>query len=806
MHNPGEIFELSPAQLRVGCEPVILASEPFTERSPSPGEVGQARALEAIDFGLEMDAQGYNLFVVGAAGSGRITTACARIEQLAKRKKAPPALCYVNNFQDPRRPRLLTLPPGKGQRLRASMAKFARELGPALTASFESPSYQQRKDAISQETHEHWDRELEPLRSYARTRDIAIQTHAHGFRLAPMKNGEVLDTDEARARLSETEGARLQAAAEEVQTRLREFLLHMPPLHGDHLARERELDRSIARDTVRELSVDLRQGFAGIQCAEQYLDEVERDIMDRFSEIVTSNDREAVPSYGSSDAQDGDRRVTKRYGVNLIVDHSTSEGAPVVLLDHASVPNLIGRIEHDSQLGVLVTDFSLIKPGALHRANGGYLVVDAYQLLSQPFAWEQLKRALRSREIRFEPAFDAYGFWSSVSQEPDPVPLDVKVILIGEPPLYQAIAAGDPQFADLFKIVAEFEETMRRDDESCRAYAQMLSRAIAADSPRSPTPACLARVIEESARSAADARRLDLRVRPYVDLLREADQHARKAQHEHIELDDLERALHARERRHGRLRDTVREHVRDGLLRVETSGRRVGQVNALSLIAFCEGTFGVATRVSARARLGRGEVVDIEREVSMAGPSHSKSVLILGAYLGGRYLVDRALSLRASLVFEQTYGFIEGDSSSLAELLALLSAIAEVPLPQEIAVTGSIDQHGFVQAVSGLHEKIEGFFATCLSRSLTGTQGVIIPRICAEQLMLEAEVVEAARAGKFHIYAVDHVDEAIRIMIGQPPGERGPGGSFPPTSFHGQVEGRLERFAAAAQRSPANDA
>ncbi len=500
----------------------------------------------------------------------------------------------------------------------------------------------------------------------------------------------------------------------------------------------------------------------------------------------------------------GGQPTFRRYLVNVLVDHGRSTGAPVVYEDLPSVHNLVGRIEHVSQLGALITDFNLIKPGALHRANGGYLLVDARKLLLQPFAWEELKRTLRSGEIRIESLAQMLSLVSTVSLEPEPIPLEVKVALYGEPLLYYLLSTLDPDFAELFKVAADFADQTDRSAESTRLYARLVATVAHKEGLRAFDRHAVARIVEHAARLAGDAEKLSTHMGSVANLLREADYWATEAGHEAVTAADVQRAIDAKIHRSDRLRERIQEEIRRGTILIDTRGETVGQVNGLSVLQLGDYAFGRPSRITARVRMGRGEVLDIERQVELGGPIHSKGVLILSSFLAARYAAERPLSLSASLVFEQSYGGVEGDSASAAELFALLSALADVPVRQDLAVTGSVNQHGKVQAIGGVNEKIEGFFDLCHAEGLTGTQGVLIPASNVKHLMLRRDVVEAADKGEFHVYAIDDVDQGMEVLTGQPAGLREADGWLPVGSVNRRVEARLASFAEKARRFAAD--
>lgn len=555
---------------------------------------------------------------------------------------------------------------------------------------------------------------------------------------------------------------------------------------------------------------ELRRRFADLPEVLDYLAAVERNVVDTADEFLVGAGRregegEAGPAPGpAADPTamlrtiSGETPAFRRFRVNVLVDHAGSKGAPVVYEDNPTQPNLVGRAEYAAQLGALVTDFTLIRAGALHRANGGYLVLDALRLLQQPYAWEALKRALRSREIRIETQGQMLSMVSTLSLEPAPIPLELKVALVGDRMLYYLLAASDPDFLELFKVQADFEQQVERTPETVATYARLLATLARRERLLPLEAGAVARLLDEAARIAGDAAKLSTHMRSLSDLLREADHYAAVSGGGAIRAPDVERAIEARRRRAGRVRERVLEEIRDGTILIATDGEVVGEVNGLSVLQLGDFAFGQPSRITAVVRLGRGEVVDIEREVELGGPLHSKGVLILAGFLGSRYAPDRPLTLHASLVFEQSYAGVEGDSASLAELCALISSIGELPLRQALAVTGSVDQHGRVQPVGGVNEKIEAFFDVCASRALTGLQGVVIPAPNVRHLMLADDVVAAVRTGKFWVWAVETVDQALELLTGLPAGGRLPDGSWPEESINGRV---AERLAALADRA-----
>jgi lon-related putative ATP-dependent protease len=661
---------------------------------------------------------------------------------------------------------------------------------------FESEDYRTRKQGLEEEFKEREEKALEELKRQATERGLALMRTPAGLIFAPVHNGHVL-SPEHFDHLSKAEQERIEAELTELQAQLLATIQQAPRWEREFRERLKALNREVTLLAVGHLVDELREKYIQLPEVVAYLKAVQQDIVENADDFRAVEAASPATSLGMPlPGPAKDSSPFRRYRVNLLVDNSATQGAPVIYEDHPTHPNLVGKIEHlVSQMGALITDFSLIKPGALHRANGGYLVLDAHKVLLQPYAWEQLKRALRSREIRIESLGQIFGLISTVSLEPEPIPLEVKIVLVGERLLYYLLYAYDPDFAELFKVEVDFEEQMGRSSESDLLYARLIGTLARKEGLRHFDRTAVAQVIEHSARLVGDAEKLSTHMQSIADLLREADYWAGQTSREVISAGDVQQAIEAQIHRADRLRQHVQEEIQRETILIDTQGEKVGQINGLSVIALGNYAFGRPSRISARVWLGKGEVVDIEREVELGGPIHSKGVLILSGFLGTRYALERPLSLSASLVFEQSYGGVEGDSASSAELYALLSALAEVPLKQSLAVTGSVNQHGQVQAIGGVNEKVEGFFEVCRTRGLTGKQGVLIPAANVKHLMLRQDVVEAVAAGKFHIYPVETIDQGIEILTGLPAGERDEAGNYPEGSFNQRVEARLAALA-----------
>ena len=761
--------------------------------------VGQRRAIDAIRFGIGIAAEGYNLYAMGAEGLGRRTLARRFLDEAAAKRPAPSDWCYVFNFRVPHRPIAIALPPGRGAAFKRDMARLVEDLRSGIPAAFEADEYRTHKQEIENELSERQEQAIQAVGDHAKSQKIGLLRTPRGFAFAPLSGDEVMQP-EAFAKLPEKERTRIESAIEALQEELERVIEAMPKWRREAQHKLRELDREVTRAATVSLIEEARAAYKDIPAIVTYLDEVREDVLNNAQVFQQSKEGESGGLLGlfAARADSGDAPL-RRYAVNLLIDHSATDHAPIVDEDNPTHDNLVGRIEHVPQLGALVTDFTQIKAGALHRANGGYLIVDALKLLTQPLAWEALKRALRSREVHTEALGQALGLISTQALEPSPIPLDVKVVLVGQARLYYLLHAYDPEFGKLFKVAADFEDDVDRTPEAEALYARLIA-TIARDRSLLPLDrGAVGRVIEHASRASGSAERLSVDMGALVEVLVEANYQAARNGRAATTADDVQAALDAKLDRANRVPTRVRDEMLRGRLLVATEGARVGQVNGLSVVDLGGVLFGLPTRITARVRLGGGNVVDIERESELGGPIHSKGVMILTGYLAAHYAPKRPMSLAATLVFEQSYGMVEGDSASSTELYALLSALADVPVSNALAITGSVNQHGDVQAIGGVNEKIEGYFDLCRLRGLDGRQGVIIPSANASQLMLRQDVVDAVAAGKFAIHAVETIDQGLEVLTGRPAGERDRLGRFPDGTLNARIEERLADFAERAR-------
>ncbi len=749
---------------------------------------GQDRALEALRFGVGIRHEGYNIFVMGPSGMGKSSASRQYLEQQAADKNPPDDWCYVNNFAQAQKPKLLRLPAGMGKVFREDIKELVDDLLSVMPSTFESDQYRIRNEEIGLDLEERREDALKKLSEEAELHDIRLVRTPRGFSFQPMKNGKTL-TPEEYLSLEEAEGKKVQEIIAVLQEKLEQIIRQFHQWKRASKQKIRELNREVAMSAVGMLIDDLKTKYQEFPAVGDYLYALKQDVINHTSDFLNAEARAA---------EGGDAALNMAsfgpYKVNLLVDNSEQKGLPVIYEDEPSLDKLVGRVEHISQMGTLITDFRLIKPGVLHRANGGFLILDIVKLLTQPYAWEGLKRALSNHEIRIQSLAQMLSIVTTVSLEPEPIPLDIKVVLLGDRLMFYLLLEYDPEFPELFKVAADFENSMDFSDENQAIYAQMIATIVRRKKLLPFAREAVARIIEHSARLAGDAEKLSNHLLSISNLMCEADHWAAKSECSVVERKHVQYAIDAQIRRADRLRERIYEEIKRGTILIDTVGEKAGQVNGLAVADLGNFSFAQAFRITATARLGHGEVVDIEREVKLGGAIHSKGVLIVSSFLGERYAKNQPLSLTASLVFEQSYGNVEGDSASVGELCALLSVLADAPVRQCMAVTGSVNQHGQVQAIGGVNEKVEGFFDICLLKGLTGEQGVIIPESNVKHLMLRSDVVAAAKAGKFHIYPVSTVDEAIELLTGISAGELNENGCYSEGSINARVQLRLQEL------------
>lgn len=742
---------------------------------------GQERVLRALEFGASMEGRGFNLFVLGPSGAGKHELVERFLGKHASEKEVPPDWCHVYNFKNADRPKALRFPAAQGREFRKDMSDFTDELRTAIPATFESEEYQSRIQELQEEMAKRQHQGLFDIQEEANRNNIAMITTPAGFTFAPMRDGEVIDPEEYK-KFSDEEKQLVESKVEELQKKLQQTIQQIPRLRKEVRERVHALNEEMVQITLGGPMGELREKWSHLPDVVAHLDAVREDVVEHAEAF---QDGESGPPAG----------LLVRYKVNLLVDNAETQGAPVIYEDLPNHQHLTGQIEHRARQGTLYTDFTLIKGGAMHRASGGYLIIDSRRVLTQPMAWESLKRILFSGEIRIESLERLYGLVSTTSLQPEPIPVSVKVVLLGDRMLYYLLSHYDPDFLDLFKVEADFEDDLDREDGCYVLYARMIASMARGVKARPLTRDGVARLIEHASRLASDQRKLTAHDRVLRDLLSEADHWARQDGAELITDEYIQQAIDEREYRASRIRERSMEQITRGIVKIATEGEEVGQVNGLSVLRLGASMFGQPSRITATARPGKGQVVDIEREAKLGGPIHSKAVMILSRFLASRYAGDGELSLSASLAFEQSYGGVEGDSASVAETCVLLSAIAGVPLKQALAVTGSMNQHGEVQAVGGVNEKIEGFFNVCRDSGDLGSQGVLLPESNVEHLMLRKDVRDAMGEGRFTIYPISDINEAIELLTGMEAGVADENGDYPEGSFNRKVQDRLAAFA-----------
>jgi lon-related putative ATP-dependent protease len=789
----GAATPLTAEDLRRVVDPASLGFASTNDLEPISGLIGQDRALKALEFGTSIKSHDYNIFVLGPPASGKTTAVRQQLTAKAAQGPTPHDWAYVYNFDAPNRPKALRLPHGRAKLLAQGMIAALTELRSVVPGVFEGDDYQARRRAIDEAFRSSQEQAFEAINMKAQQQNIALLRTPTGFTMAPMHEGKVVKPEVFNA-LPENMRREVENKIEALQKELGDILARVPKADKKRRAALTELNEEVARIAVHEALDELRVAFADVPEALAYLDAAEADLISNIALFLANDEENAVVRQPLDTAHDVRFR---RYMVNVITSNGDDgqTGAPVIEEINPTYGNVVGRVEHIAQMGTLVTDFLLIKPGALHRANGGFLMLDVRKLLLSPFTWEALKRALKAQIIRIEQPMEAAGLISTQSLDPEPIPLDVRVVLFGDREMYYLLVAYDPDFARLFKVQADFDDSIARSEENDRAFARLVASIVKEHGLQPVDASGVARVIDEGARLADHRDKLSIEIGRIADIVREADHWAKAAGRAITTREDIERAVDEHLQRSDRLRDRSLETFEQKIVLVDVEGAKVGQINGLSVLQLGDFSFGRPSRITARVRLGSGRVTDIEREVKLGGPLHSKGVMILWGYLAGQYALDVPLALAATLVFEQSYGGVDGDSASSAELYALLSALSEIPIKQSFAVTGSVNQLGEVQAIGGVNEKIEGFFDVCKQRGLTKSQGVLIPKANVQHLMLRHDVVDAVRRGEFSVHAVASINEGIEILTGVKAGTRSSDGRFPAGTINRLVEDKLRSFA-----------
>lgn len=793
-----ERLAVQPQDLRRRLDPATLPFQTTAEVPPVKTTIGQPRAAEAIAFALEVGVRGFHLYAAGSPGTGRESAVLAAVRAFAEARPTPTDWVYVHNFAEPDRPRAFAMPAGEGRKLARAMAAFVEAAQREIPRAFEGEEYVRRREQSLKDMQKRHTELSAELRAFAQERELALEMTPTGIVKIPLRDGQPMPP-EMFEQLPPDKKAELETRGAEVQAQIVAYARQIRQIDKQAKERVTALDREVALLAAGPLIAELREAFGDQPDVLAFVAQVEADLPEHLHDFLPA------PEAGPAGQAEGPARIRPqqerlaRYEVNVLIGHGPVSGAPVVIERNPTYYNLIGRLDYRAVMGTMVTDFRQIKPGALHRANGGFLVLHALDVMRNPFAWEGLKRALMSSEVAIENPGEQGAPLPTNRPRPEPIPLDVKVILIGPAALYNTLHQADVEFPELFGVKAEFAPDMDWNEENLASYSAFLSLVVDDRGLRPFDRSAVARIVEHGARLRDHQRKLTTRFLDITRLAVEASHWAGKAGRQLVEAADVDAAIAQQERRQSLAEERTREVIADGTIMIDTEGARVAQINGVSVLRIGDYSFGQPSRVTARVSVGRGTVQSIEREIALSGPIHSKGFLILTGYLQAQYAQDWPLSLGATITFEQSYGGIDGDSASTTELYALLSALSDLPLNQAIAVTGAVNQHGQVQAVGGVTRKIEGFFDVCRERGLTGGQGVIIPTANVKNLMLKEEVVEAVRAGRFQVWAISRLDEGIGLLMERDAGERREDGTFPDGTVHRLVQDRLRQYAERAR-------
>jgi len=748
--------------------------------------IGQDRAIKSLRFGINMRKDGYNLFVLGPYGMGKHTLVKQYLEQQAAFQETPSDWCYVHNFKQPHKPLSLELPPGDGSEFQHDIKLLLEDIRSSLPLAFETKEYRTKIQEIEAEIESRREKAFRLLEAEAEKENIMLAPTPSGFMFLPVKDGKTINPKDY-AKLQKDEKETYEASISKLEAKVNNFIQQIPIDRREARDRIKILNREVAIYSLGNLIHTITQKYQHSPQIIAYLDDYQENVVENIEQFISQDGKKNLLGIPVDNEE-----PFKRYSVNLLVDNGDTKGAPVIYQDNPTFPNLVGRIEHISQIGALITDFTLIKPGALHEANGGFLILDIRKLLLQPYAWEGLKRALFAKKIRIQSLADMFSLVSTVSLDAEPIPMNVKVVLLGDRLLYYLLLEYDTEFPELFKIAADFEEEINRNSENDMLYARMIATLVKKENLRAFDRSAVARIIEFSSRQANDASKMTTHMLSVADLMRESDQWAEQDNVPLVNEESVQHAIDEKTKRHDRMRDKVQEEIQRETLLIDCASETVGQVNGLSVISLGNFTFALPTRITATTFAGDGNVVDISKEVKLGGAIHSKGMMILTSFINARFAQEHPLSFSASITFEQTYGKVDGDSASVAELCALMSSLAGIPIKQSLAVTGSINQLGQVQAIGGVNEKIEGFFDTCTSIGKNDQQGVLIPAANVKHLMLRKDIVDAAKNGTFHIYPISTIDDAITLLTGVDAGEKNKAGLYPENSINYLINTRLQ--------------
>lgn len=790
------VDKLLPDELKYHCDLEKLPFKTTAEVLPLEGMIGQERAVKAMEFGLQIKHAGYNIFMTGFTGTGKLSYALSAVKKAAAAEPLPEDWLYVHNFDNPGEPLALNLPAGEGFAFRGYLKELIEELKQAIPKAFDTEDYERQKGAFVKEFQAQRHTHLEELNRTATEHGFAMKRTSSGFVTIPLLEGEEL-SEEDYNKLGQAAKEEMEKKSTAVQLRAMEITRRIQSAERGLKEKFKELDQKIAIAATGHLFSELIDRYGGFFEVQRYLEALREDVLSNLDEFRADKEEQPLPfPWMRSQSTE---LASLRYKVNLIVDHRETQGAPVVYETNPSYYNLLGRLEYENRFGAVITDFTMLRGGAFHRANGGYLILQANDILTGVQSWEVLKRALKNKEIRIEALGEQYALTTFSTLRPQPIPLQLKVIMIGNPMLYQMLYHYDEDFRKLFKVKVDFDVEMEKHDDNMSKMAGFIAYHCEQEKLRHFDRAAVARIVEYSARLAEHQEKLSTRFNDIVELLYEADTWAGIAGNSITGAEHVEKALAEKIYRSNKYEQKIQEAVEKGQILLDLKGARIGQVNALTVINLGDYQFGRPAKVTASVYPGRRGIVNIERESKLSGNIHDKGMLILSGYLGRRYGCQVPLNLTASLCFEQSYSGVDGDSASAAELYALISSISGIPLKQGLAVTGSINQNGEIQPIGGVNSKIEGFFKTCKNSGLTGEQGVIIPEGNKKNLLLDDEIAAAVAAGKFQIYAISTADEGISLLTGKEAGAEKPDGTFPPGTVNEAVVKQLRQFGEALQ-------
>ena len=784
----GNLWELKPENLRAECDVDTLGFETTADLKPLKVKVvAQDRAQRALEFGLGIKDHEYNIYVAGPRHSRKTEAIKDYVSELAAKEPSPPDYLYVHNFKEPERPQNLVLPTGRGRTLKTDMEELIANLKHKVPEVFDSEEYSNRREALMRQFTQARNAILQELDAKANEEGFILNISQSGLMLFPGKEGKPLNEEELKA-LSEEERESLRERSNTLHAEMNEAIVKIRRMEKEFQEAEKKLEQESAHSAVGPYIEELTEKYHDLPQVIGYLREVEGDILKSIEDFKKKPETSSPFPFPLPEPS------FTQYQVNVLVDNSETKGGPVIIEHNPNYSNLFGGVERRAQFGALVTDFTLIRPGSIHRANGGYLILTVLDLLRWFFSYEALKRCLKEKEIKIEDLAEQMGFIAARTLQPQPIPLEIKVILIGDPYLYQLLLIYDDDFGKLFKIKAQFDWEMKKTSDHLQEFCSLVASYCQDEELLPVHKTGMGRLIEHAQELAGHQEKLTLQLKEVLDIVKEANYWAQSNEHQVIFGTDVEKAIEEKTYRSDLPEEKLQQFIDEGMLFIETEGGVVGQVNGLSVYALGDHAFGRPSRITATYGLGREGVVAIDREAKMAGNIHNKGVLILSGFLKSRFAKDKPLTLSASLTFEQSYGLVEGDSASAAELLALLSVLADVPLKQNISITGSVSQRGEIQPIGGVNWKIEGFYKVCKARGLDGTQGVLIPKANIKDLMLKKEVVDAVKEGKFHVWAVGTVDEALELLTGLPAGQRQPDGTFEEDSVNTRVDQTLRRL------------